>query len=149
MSEHDEPLPPLESDDPEWRAARWWQFAEGHPPHWSQSSSPRSRPGAAALRRWGQDNDAAVEVLCRRRLVVCLLRVGGGYNVASEFNAKEIDGKVVGWSFTELPLTVAPVHAVACRDHGRHDLDSEKLLQAARRATRRDVVRVPVHDVSV
>ncbi len=58
------PLPPLESNDPDWRAERWRAWAAGERLNFGRHGPPiRTRVQATELRRWEADS-AVVDLYC-------------------------------------------------------------------------------------
>lgn len=97
------PLPPLESDDPEWVAARWREFAEGKGPR----SGRRARWNASALKAWRAD-DALLDVLCKGRLVARVYDDAGTMVVVTEVKVMTSEkGQQVGASSTFFSLVIS------------------------------------------
>ncbi len=124
------PLPPLESDDPEWVAAWHKDYAEGRRGGiWSAGRTPRTKAQSGMLGAWRQP-EAVVDVWCRNKLIARVVAVrGAGYEIVTG-----VYGLGSGVVHTTYPLDIASTRAVACK-HGRHDMDSRKLLTLARQTT--------------
>lgn len=122
----DGPLPPLESDDPEWVAARWAEFARGEGPRRGR----RARWNARRLRD-ATTGHALLEVLCKGRLIAVVYPGDDGLTVITEVTGL----KSGAWTSTWFALVRQPVIAVACRCGQEHMLRSALLAQHARDRT--------------
>jgi len=128
-------LPPLESNDPDWRAARWRdrarKTAAGSGRHWTDPARPVVRSSSAALRRY-ESPRVRLDVVCRRRLLARVLGTDtpGVYDVAYEAAPTASKG---GWGVQSDALgDVGAVILVACRCSARmHHLDPMKLRAQA------------------
>jgi len=120
-------LPPLESDDPEWVAARWQEWAAGK--RFGEDGKPRSpRPSAKELRRW-HPGDALLDVSCGKRHVLRVAEVDGALRAGWNFTPM----KGGHWSLSDLPLAGLTTLAVECHcGRGQHSLSSLALQRAAR-----------------
>jgi hypothetical protein len=128
--EPDGPLPPLESDDPEWVAARWREWASGNGgPRWKDARSPRKTSQSGVLGQWRAD-ECVLQVWCRRDLIAVVALRNGAYDLVTL--ARRLAGGIDHETFS---LSLTDTHAVACsHPKGRHDLDTAKLLTEARKA---------------
>jgi len=123
------PLPPLESDDPAWVAARWREFAEGKGPR----TARRTRWNATALKAWRADV-ALLDVLCKGRMIARVYD-DGGLVVVVEAKTRIINGRQGGTTASPFALVHHPVVAVACRCGQEHRLRSAGLAEYARGRT--------------
>ncbi len=136
------PLPPLESDNPEWVAERWREWAAGTGgPVWKSGRVPRRKSQSGLLREWRAD-ECVVQVWCRRSLIAAVALRDGAYDLVTL--AQRHGAWIVHETF---PLSITSTRAVACGD-GRHDLDTAKLLRLSRTAAPGDPRVVRVWEVS-
>jgi len=122
----DPELPPLESDDPEWVASRWREWASGE--RFGEDGKPRNpRPSAKELRGW-YPGEALVDVFCGKRHVLRVAEVEGaeraGWNITATTGGH--------WALNDFLLIGLTTVAVECRCGQPHKLSSLALLRAAR-----------------
>ncbi len=119
------PLPPLESDDPEWVAERWRVFALGQGPRRGR----RANWSPTALRSVEVDS-ALVDVVCRGKHIA---RV---YADPSHFMVT-LEAQFRGPLLTHSPFALNdhPAVAVMCRCGTEHLMQTRLLAAEARRRT--------------
>lgn len=136
-------LPPLESDNPEWVAARWRAAAAGA----RSPERPKPRGAEKALRRWLPET-ALVDVFCRSgslpRLVLRVAVDDGRQTVRYDVRVLA-GGHESSWIFR---LTAAPVFKVPCRCGEAHLLSSLALARMARNRKPGKPRRCAVSDVA-
>jgi len=120
-------LPPLESDDPEWVAARWRAWASGR--RFGDDGKPRNpRPSGNELRGW-HPGEALVDVYCETRHVLRVAVVDGAFRVGWNFTSV----KGGHWSLNDFVLSGLTTVAVECRCGHPHKLSSLALQRRAAR----------------
>ncbi len=149
--DNDEPLPPLESDDPEWVAARRGAYLAGARHHWQSPDAPPRRRTTSAFLRSYQADEALVDVYCGQHLVARVARTAESYEVVTDpvpVRAAQDASIVLGWGFERADLRAAERVAVGCRC-GVHVLSTRSLMGVARRAVPGRPERTRVGDVTV
>lgn len=125
--EPDGPLPPLESDIPEWRAERWRAWAAGG--RFGKHGSPRRpRPSSKALREWFPDA-ALLDVLCERRHILRVAILDGALEALWNVTPMQ-GGHLSANCFLLSGLTTL---AVECRCGEAHSVSSLALQRLARK----------------
>ncbi len=126
----DGPLPPLESDDPQWVAARWREWVAGG--RFRGHRNPRAPRGRGSVLREWLPHAAVADVYCRasgREWLILRVALADCHLVA-RWNVEVLTGG--HQSSNIFRLTEAPTFAVECRCGTAHPVSTLALGRAAR-----------------